>query len=56
MLTSYVGDIIGEHQCGFQRNRSTIDQILSIRPVLEKNESIMGENYCTMLPLNFVYI
>ena len=26
-LTPYVDEIIGDHQCGFRRNRSTIDQI-----------------------------
>ena len=29
-------EIIGDHQCGFRRNRSTIDHILSIRQILEK--------------------
>jgi hypothetical protein len=31
-----VDDIIGDHQCGFRRNRSTVDQILCIRQLLEK--------------------
>ena len=35
-LTPYVGVIIGDHQCGFRRNRSTIDQIFCIRQILEK--------------------
>jgi hypothetical protein len=26
-LTPYVNEIIGDHQCGFRRNRSTTDQI-----------------------------
>jgi hypothetical protein len=30
-------EIIGDHQCGFRRNRSTTDQIFCIRQVLEKN-------------------
>jgi hypothetical protein len=29
-LTPYADEIIGYHQCGFRRNRSTIDQIYSI--------------------------
>jgi hypothetical protein len=29
-------DIIGDHQCGFRRNRSTTDQILCSRQILEK--------------------
>jgi len=30
------GEIIGDHQCGFRRNRSTIDHIFCIRQILEK--------------------
>jgi hypothetical protein len=35
-LTPYVDKIIGDHQCGFQRNRSTTDQIFCILQILEK--------------------
>jgi len=35
-LTPYAKEIIGDHQCGFRRNRSTIDHILCIRQILEK--------------------
>jgi hypothetical protein len=35
-LSSYVDEIIGDHQCGFRRNRSTTDQIFFIRQILEK--------------------
>jgi hypothetical protein len=28
--------LLGDHQCGFRRNRSSIDQILYIRQILEK--------------------
>ena len=35
-MTSYANEIIGEYQCGFRRNRSTIDHIFSIRQILEK--------------------
>jgi hypothetical protein len=35
MLSPYVDEIIGDHQCGFQRNRSTTDQIVCIRQILE---------------------
>jgi hypothetical protein len=30
-LTPYVNEIIGDHQCGFRHNRSTMDQIFYIR-------------------------
>ena len=35
-MTPYANEIIGEYQCGFRRNRSTVDQIFSIRQILEK--------------------
>jgi len=35
-LIPNVKEIIGDHQCGFQRNRSTIDQIFYIHQILEK--------------------
>jgi hypothetical protein len=35
-LTPYVNEIIGDHQCGFRRNRSSMDQIFYIRQILEK--------------------
>jgi hypothetical protein len=42
-LTPYVNEVNGDHQCGFRRNRSTMDQIFYIRQMLEKkNGSIMG--------------
>ena len=35
-LTPYAEEIIGDHQCGFQRNRSTADHIFCIHQILEK--------------------
>jgi hypothetical protein len=35
-LSPYIDEIIGDHQCGFRRNRSTTDQILYIRQILER--------------------
>jgi hypothetical protein len=35
-LSPYVDEIIGNHQCGFRRNRSTTDQIFCIRQILKK--------------------
>jgi len=35
-LTPYVKEIIGDHQCGSRRNRSTIDHIFCIHQILEK--------------------
>jgi hypothetical protein len=36
LLNPYIDEIIGDHQCGFQRNISTIDQIFCICQILEK--------------------
>jgi hypothetical protein len=35
-LSPYVDEIIGDHQCGFRRNRPTRDRIFYIRPILDK--------------------
>jgi hypothetical protein len=35
-LTPYTEEIIGDHQCGFRRNRSTTDHIFSVCQILEK--------------------
>ena len=35
-LTPYAEEIIGDHQCGFRRNRSTTDHIMCIRQILAK--------------------
>jgi hypothetical protein len=35
-LGTYKDEIIGDHQCGLLRNRSTTDQIFCIRQILEK--------------------
>ena len=35
-MTPYANEIIGEYQCGFRRNRSTIDHIFGIWQIFEK--------------------
>jgi hypothetical protein len=35
-LTPYAEEIVGDDQCGFRRERSTIDNILCIRQIFEK--------------------
>jgi hypothetical protein len=40
----YIDEIIGDHQFGFRRNRSTTDQIFCIRQILEKNGSTMKQH------------
>ena len=35
-LTPYAEEIIGDHQYGFRRNRSTTDHVFCIRQIIEK--------------------
>jgi hypothetical protein len=42
-LSPYIGEIIGDHQCGFRRNRSIAEQIFCIRQILEKSGSTMRQ-------------
>ena len=35
-LIPYAKENIGDHQCGFRRNRSAIDHIFCIRQILQK--------------------
>jgi len=39
-LSPYAEEIIGDHQCGFRRNRSIADHICCIRHVWEYNEAV----------------
>jgi hypothetical protein len=41
-LTPYADEIIGDHQCGFQRNRSVTDQFFYIWQILEKKWEYNG--------------
>jgi hypothetical protein len=41
-LIPYADKIIGDHQYGFRRNRSTTDQIFYIRQILEKKWGYNG--------------
>jgi sorting nexin-29 len=42
MLTPYAEEIMGDHQCGFRRNRSTADQIFYIGQILGKKWEYNG--------------
>jgi hypothetical protein len=41
-LIPYADEIIGDHQCGFRRKRSTTDQVICIRKILEKKWQYYG--------------
>jgi sorting nexin-29 len=44
-LSPYIDEIIGDHQYGFRRNRSTTDQIFCISQMLEKKWEYNGTVY-----------
>ena len=41
-LTPYAEEVIGDHQFGFRRNKSTTDHIFCIRQILEKKWEYNG--------------
>jgi hypothetical protein len=54
-LTPHVSEVIGDHQCGFRRNRSTTDRILYIRQILEKKLEYNGTVHQLFIELKKVY-
>ena len=46
-MTPYANEIIGEYQCGFWRNRSTVGPIFSIRQTL-KNKWKVNKEVCKL--------
>jgi hypothetical protein len=42
-LSPYVDEIVGDHHCGFRRNRSTTHQVFCICQILEENGSTMRQ-------------
>jgi sorting nexin-29 len=41
-LNPYVNEIIGDHQCGFRRNRSAMDQVFYICQIIAKKWEYNG--------------
>ena len=46
-MTPYANEIIGEYQCGFKRNGSTIDYIFGIQHIPEKKWEY-NKNVCQL--------
>jgi hypothetical protein len=43
-LSPYIDEIIGDHQCGFRRNRSTTDQIFCFPQILGKKLGVQRDS------------
>jgi hypothetical protein len=54
-ITPYVNEIIRDHQCGFRRNRSTMDPIFYIRQILEKKWEYNGTVHQLFIDLKKAY-
>jgi hypothetical protein len=54
-LTPYADEIIGDHQCGFRRNRSMTDQIFCIRQILEKKWEYNGTGHQLLIDFKKAY-
>ncbi|XP_013163277.1 PREDICTED: uncharacterized protein LOC106114561 [Papilio xuthus] len=54
-LAPYVEAKIGEYQCGFRPNRSTIDQIFSLRQILEKTLEYNVDTYHLFVDFKAAY-
>ena len=54
-LSSYTAKIIGNYQCGFQRGKTTTDQIHSIRQILERTKEYNIDTYHLFIDFKAAY-
>jgi len=54
-LIPYAEEVIGDHQCGFRRNRSTTDHIFCIPQILEKKWECNEELYQLFIDFKKAY-
>ena len=54
-LTPYAEEIIGDHQCGFRRNRSATDHVVCIRQIIEKKMGIKRKSESAFIDFKKVY-
>jgi retron-type reverse transcriptase len=54
-LTPFADEIIGDHQCGFRRKRSTTDQISYIRQILGKKWEYNGTVHLVFIDFKKAY-
>ena len=55
ILLSRMTPLANEYQCGFRRNRSTVDHIFSIRKILEKKCEFNDEVYQLFMDFEKAY-
>jgi hypothetical protein len=53
--TDEINDITGDHQCGFQQNRSTTDQRFYIRQIQERKWQYNGRVHQLFIDFNKAY-
>jgi sorting nexin-29 len=54
-LVPYIDEIIGDHQCGFRRNRSTTDQIFCLRHLSAKLVPTLEDKWCHVVSVTKPY-
>jgi hypothetical protein len=54
-LTPYADEIIGDHQCGFRRFRSTTDRMFNIQQVLRKKWEYNGTEHQLFIDFKKAY-
>ena len=54
-LEFYTSNIIGRYQCGFQKGKSTIDQLHTIRQILEKTKEYNIDTYHLFIDFKAAY-
>ena len=54
-ISSFAENIIGNYQCGFRKNRSTTNQIFTLRQILEKTKEFGTETHHLFVDFKSVY-
>ena len=54
-ISPFAENIIGNYQCGFRKNRSTTNQIFTLRQVLEKTKEFVIETHRLFVDFKSAY-
>jgi len=54
-LKPYINNLIGPYQCGFRPGKSTIDQIFTLRQILEKTQEFQVDTYHLFIDFKAAY-